>query len=602
MKAKPYFTRKNLIILSLAFFYALILIYTSMCIEAGNLFRLNRSIIASVGHMFGFTFLPADTTTYLMVLLVAVYVMVFSGVLLYELRYATLNGKSKGNPVMVVSYILSFFACVILSIGVGSLVIIITGGDLATAFGFLGQCIAIASFVYVILAIIIGGILMFVVNFIFIDKPFRFFKEEDQPIVGDIEEELQEDEADVTSSFDDVNVNGVNGPNISGFNGAGVSGDNNVVRQADKLDDSEVVFPGLSKIDVANEGFVNENNQTDTYNLEEISEKFRNYLAKEEKLYFDIETIRYFISGFSASHFEILEGLSGTGKSSLPRYFTKFIGGQILFMPVQATWRDKTNILGYFSDFSKTYTETEFLLKLYEANYNPDTVYMYVLDEMNISRVEYYFADLLSVLEYPVPDWKLKVMNFPHDFIPPVKLENGYIQIPANSYFVGTANKDDSTFTITDKVYDRAITIDFEERNIPFTVKEEVSTIKISNSHLQSLFEAAKVNPEYQMNEEDYEKFHKITSFVYEEFDITIGNRIMAQVEAIVPTYVACGGTKEEAVDFLLSRKLISKIEGRFEEYVKGALKKLLVLIDKTYGPGVLKRSEKTIKSIMRRL
>ena len=71
MKAKPYFTRKNLIILSLAFFYALILIYTSMCIEAGNLFRLNRSIIASVGHMFGFTFLPADTTTYLMVLLVA---------------------------------------------------------------------------------------------------------------------------------------------------------------------------------------------------------------------------------------------------------------------------------------------------------------------------------------------------------------------------------------------------------------------------------------------------------------------------------------------------------------------------------------------------
>ena len=76
----------------------------------------------------------------------------------------------------------------------------------------------------------------------------------------------------------------------------------------------------------------------------------------------------------------------------------------------------------------------------------------------------------------------------------------------------------------------------------------------------------------------------------------------MAQVEAIVPTYVACGGSKEEAVDFLLSRKLISKIEGRFEEYVKGALKKLLALVEKTYGAGVLKRSEKTIKSLMRRL
>ena len=589
MKAKPYFTRKNLVFLSLAFFYALVLLYTAMCLDGNHVFVNKRNLLIPIGKLFGFTEIPAATTTFLMVFLVAIYVIVFVGVFLYELRYATLNGKKKFGPKMLISYGLSLGACLVLSIGVGALVVLITGGSVGTAFQFLGQCLAVSLFVYIILAIVIGGILMFVINLILVDKPFKFFNEED------------EETDDVTASFDDVNVNGVNSSNVSGVGGIS-GGDNNVVRQADKLDDREVVFPGLSKIDIDYEGFINDKIETDTYSLEEIAEKFRNYLAKEEKLYFDIETIRYFISGFSASHFEILEGLSGTGKSSLPRYFTKFIGGKVLFMPVQATWRDKTNILGYFSDFSKTYTETEFLLKLYEASYNPDVVHMYVLDEMNISRVEYYFADLLSVLEYPVPDWKLKVMNFPHDFVPPVKLENGYVQIPANSYFVGTANKDDSTFTITDKVYDRAITIDFEERNIPFTVKEEVSTISISHSHLQSLFESAKANPEYQMNEEDYEKFHKITSFVYDEFDIAIGNRIMAQVEAIVPTYVASGGSKEEAVDFLLSRKLISKIEGRFEEYVKGALKKLLALVEKTYGAGVLKRSEKTIKSLMRRL
>ena len=603
MKAKPYFTRKNLVFLSLAFFYALVLLYTAMCLDGNHVFVNKRNLLIPIGKLFGFTEIPAATTTFLMVFLVAIYVIVFVGLFLYELRYATLNGKKKFGPKMLVSYGLSLGACLVLSIGVGALVVLITGGSVGTAFQFLGQCLAVSLFVYIILAIVIGGILMFVINLILVDKPFKFFNEEDEPIVGNIEDEVKEDEEtdDVTASFDDVNVNGVNSSNVSGVGGIS-GGDNNVVRQADKLDDREVVFPGLSKIDIDYEGFINDKIETDTYSLEEIAEKFRNYLAKEEKLYFDIETIRYFISGFSASHFEILEGLSGTGKSSLPRYFTKFIGGKVLFMPVQATWRDKTNILGYFSDFSKTYTETEFLLKLYEASYNPDVVHMYVLDEMNISRVEYYFADLLSVLEYPVPDWKLKVMNFPHDFVPPVKLENGYVQIPANSYFVGTANKDDSTFTITDKVYDRAITIDFEERNIPFTVKEEVSTITISHSHLQSLFESAKANSEYQMNEEDYEKFHKITSFVYDEFDIAIGNRIMAQVEAIVPTYVASGGSKEEAVDFLLSRKLISKIEGRFEEYVKGALKKLLALVEKTYGAGVLKRSEKTIKSLMRRL
>ena len=59
---------------------------------------------------------------------------------------------------------------------------------------------------------------------------------------------------------------------------------------------------------------------------------------------------------------------------------------------------------------------------------------------------------------------------------------------------------------------------------------------------------------------------------------------------------------QEEALDFLLSRKVISKIEGRFEEYVKNALRELLNLIHKTYGKDVLKRSEKTIQNLMRRL
>ena len=57
----------------------------------------------------------------------------------------------------------------------------------------------------------------------------------------------------------------------------------------------------------------------------------------------------------------ILEGLSGTGKSSLPRYFAKFSNSNVLFVPVQATWRDKTNILGYFNDFSKIYSETKII-------------------------------------------------------------------------------------------------------------------------------------------------------------------------------------------------------------------------------------------------
>ena len=100
----------------------------------------------------------------------------------------------------------------------------------------------------------------------------------------------------------------------------------------------------------------------------------------------------------------------------------------------------------------------------------------------------------------------------------------------------------------------------------------------------------------------DFDKFTTITDYIYEQFDLTFGNRILNQINQIVPVYVACGGKKEEAIDFLLSRKVISKLEGRFEEYVKGALRELLNLIHKTYGPNVLVRSEKEIQSLMRKL
>ena len=607
MKTKPYFTRKNLIILSLAFIYALVLMYTAICLGAAANFRLNRNALQAIRNLFG---LPSDplwtTTNLLMVFLVSIYVIVLVATILYEMRYAILNGKKKFSGKMVGIYAATFIGCVIMSLGIGILIQRpFEAESIKLALGFLGQCLIVATFVYIIAAIVIGGVLLFVVNFILIDKPFKFFNEEDRAILDDAD--IIDEDTDVSTSFDEASVEGsfgVGGGAGGGAGGAGGfgEGDNNVVRQADKLEDREIVFPGLSKIDVMYDGFTSESVYTDQYSLEEICTKFRNYLAKVEGLYFDIEVIRYFVSAFAASHFVILEGLSGTGKSSLPRYFMKFINGQVLFMPVQATWRDKTNILGYFSDFSKTYSETEFLEKLYSANYNPDVVHMFVLDEMNISRVEYYFADLLSVLEFPIPDWKLKVMNFPYDFVPPVKLEDGYIQITPNSYFVGTANKDDSTFTITDKVYDRAITIDFEQRNTPFTVSEEAGTINLSCSRLQALYQEAINEQDNHMSQADYKKFNKITDFVYNEFDIAIGNRIMAQVENLVPVYVACGGTKEEAIDFLLSRKLIAKIEGRFEEYVKGALKQLNTLIEETYGVGVLVRCEKTIKSLMRRL
>ena len=595
---KPYFTRKNLIVLSLAFFYSFLLLFVGLCLDGSHLLIGKKNPIALVAEKINFEPIRCGVTGYVSLILVAIYISVFVALFLYEKRYAVLNNKKPYSLKMILSYLASLVACFILSFGVGMLICGKNG--IKTMYQFTGQSLLITTCIYILAFAFIGGILMFIVNFTQVDRPFRAFEDKNYPVLDD--DDLVKN--DVSSNFDAVPSSKVSGT-VSGEVGIGqpAATDNNnssVIRQTEELDDREKVFPALSMMDEEYEGYAVENVISDNLTLNEIATRFRNYLAKEEKLYFDIDTIRFFVSGFAASHFMILEGLSGTGKSSLPRYFAKFINANLLFVPVQATWRDKTNLIGYFNDFSKAYSETEFLTSLYHANYNPDMIHMFVLDEMNISRVEYYFADFLSVLEYPEEEWKIKIMQLPYNFIPPAKLDDGVIQIPNNVYFVGTANKDDSTFTITDKVYDRAITIDFDNRNDAFNVNGDASTINLSRSALAKLYQEAKNNKSYQMlrslvgsemcirdsqmTDNDYQKFQTISDYIYDQFDITFGNRILNQISELVPVFVSCGGTKEEALDFLLSRKVISKIEGRFEEYVKNALRELLNLIHKTYS------------------
>ena len=85
-------------------------------------------------------------------------------------------------------------------------------------------------------------------------------------------------------------------------------------------------------------------------------------------------------------------------------------------------------------------------------------------------------------------------------------------------------------------------------------------------------------------------------------FDVRFGNRIMVQIEKFVPVYVALGGTKEEALDFMFARKILRKLHGAYEDYVKDELIKLTKLINQTYGKGVFKETERLIAKIIKRL
>ena len=604
---KTLFTRKTFIAISLSVMYAVLLVFTCACIDGAHTFYPKKNLVNMLAVGMRFEEIAGGTSGFVMVMLLAVFVTIAAVAICFERQFAVFKNIQPESGKMFLWYTGTAVVCIALSLTLGTLMQSpLTSENIGKAMKYLGQIVLLTTVIYIVLFAVIGAPVMLAVNFFLVDKPFRFFSSASQPEFDDDNVSL-----DVTGSFDGqstVRQQGISdgtaaaaAPSYDGSSAGGnavskLTGDDTIIR------DREEVFPSLTAIDEKYEGFELPAAKGDDVSLKELAEKFRLYLAKTQELYFDIDTVRFFISGFAASHFEILEGLSGTGKSSLPRYFAEFIGANVLFMPVQATWRDKTSIIGFYNEFSKTYTETEFLSALYEANYSPDTLNFYVLDEMNISRVEYYFADLLSVLEYPVADWKLKIMSVPHDFVPPVKLENGFVRIPENSYFVGTANRDDSTFTITDKVYDRAITLEFLKKNDAFTVSENVEKIHVTASALRGLYAAAEADSANAFNAQDKARLDKISGFVYDTFDVAVGNRILNQLEKIVPAFIACGGTKEDALDFMLCKKLFSKLEGRFEDYVKPALEETLALMDETYGKCTLSRSEKVIRKIIKTL
>ena len=606
---KTHFTRKNLIFLGLLFFFCLCCFIAAVGCDNDGMMKEGNPI-QSIGQGFGFPLINGSVQAYVLTLLFLIYVLFFAAAFIYEMRLAKYYENRIWSKKWSIIYGSTFLISLVLWLAIGlSAQYPYHAEMIGNSFLFLVQSVVVGFVIYILLASIIGAIVLLYINFKNIDKPFRFFSNKADLAMEeeDIKEEQEhlEEQDNLASTFNDQQVDANGNPitnNVGGVNANGLSVVGNNKEEQEVISDKEKVFPGLCSIDYLMERNEVTPNFDNDVNLVELCEEFRKYLAKNEGLYFDMETIRSFISGLAASRLIILEGLSGTGKSSLARYFSDFIGEKSYFEAVQATWRDRTSILGYFNDFSKTYNETEFLKRLYEATYLPHNINVMVLDELNISRVEYYFADFLSILEYPLDQWKLKIMQLPYDFEAPMHLDNGVLNISPTTWFIGTANKDDSTYTITDKVYDRAITISFDDRNEPFEVEGEVKKIRLSYDKLISLFKDAQSKKENQFLKEDYLKFKKLTDFTYDTFDITFGNRILHQIELLVPVYVACGGKKEEALDFIFARKIIYKLNGRFEDYIKNGLNELLKLIEETYGKDSFINTKHEISRLLRKL
>lgn len=328
--------------------------------------------------------------------------------------------------------------------------------------------------------------------------------------------------------------------------------------------------------------------------LQEFTEGYRRYAASQMKLYYTPEIVRRFVASMAASKLLILEGISGTGKTSLPYSFSRYLSNPSTIVSVQPSFRDRTELLGYFNEFSKRFNETEFLRALYEANYRPDPT-LIVLDEMNLARIEYYFAEMLSVLEMPNKDeWVLDLVPTAWDG-DPVKMDGGKIHVADSTWFIGTANNDDSTFTITDKVYDRAMPIELNERADAFECEVQPHC-NVTAEHLEYLFQKAQVD--YPISDELMDKMQKLDNYLITRFKLSFGNRIMKQLYDFIPVYVACGGTELGGMDYIVARKVLKKFESMNVTFVRDEITGLITYIDKLFGKAEMQDSKAYLRRI----
>lgn len=282
------------------------------------------------------------------------------------------------------------------------------------------------------------------------------------------------------------------------------------------------------------------------------------------------DDIASFIAGLGMSRLTIIQGMSGTGKTSLPKIFSEAIMGTCDIVEVESSWRDKNELLGYYNEFSKIYTPKKFTQMLYKATLNPDVPTFIVLDEMNLSRIEYYFSDFLSLMENEEDKREIKLLN--------VKLANTYdgekheykgltdgytIRIPKNVWFIGTANRDESTFEISDKVYDRANTINLnrrasKDRHYGSPLNPEF----VPYNTIRTLIERAEA--EFAFSISKMPIVAKIEQLL-EPYNISFGNRVENQIDNFVKIYCSCFVNPDEKVNEAVEKIMLSKVVGKLE-------------------------------------
>ncbi len=274
----------------------------------------------------------------------------------------------------------------------------------------------------------------------------------------------------------------------------------------------------------------------------------------------------------SLSPLSVLSGVSGTGKSELPKLYAHFGGLNFLSIAVQPTWDSPESLMGYFNAIENKFDATEFLrffiqtaLSKNEEPYGlKESMNIVLLDEMNLAHIELYFAEFLSKLEIK----RSKETNIS------IKLGTGLtweLPLGDNLLFVGTMNEDESTKMLSDKVLDRAFCLNFER---PKTLKSKQQKSLLNNDgYLKVETFNRWINKEGNL-EAKLEEYKKLTEEINKRLSAcyrSIGHRVWQSMSAYMHNHplvlhASDASDKDKALRFAYEECLVLKIFPKLRE------------------------------------
>jgi hypothetical protein len=314
--------------------------------------------------------------------------------------------------------------------------------------------------------------------------------------------------------------------------------------------------------------------------LSRLTLALQSTMFQESERAYRVNDIAVFLGGLAMSRLHLLEGMSGIGKTSLPKAFANALHTDCVVVEVQAGWRDRTDLFGHHNTFEQRFEESDFLQALYRAKtpryqHRP---FFIVLDEMNLSRPEQYFSVMLSKLEND--DGKPIQLVGTSAVRPPKLLVGGTsLELPDNVWFIGTANQDESTLEFADKTYNRAHLMELPPHR-PWVPRTRDGVQPYSLTSLREAFTRARDQHTDAIGTvRDF--VHGLSGDLWEHGRLQMSPRVEEQLRNFVPVVVAArdGGSPKEnhdygdseqdglaiAADHFLAYKVLRAVRGRFD-------------------------------------